>query len=278
MHPNQILGTNSEYNQQRVNWIPLNDNQLEEFDSFVCSQEQMQDYLKEKKFKQRNSEISYRILNHWEKLGLIDNDRPQGKGWRKFSVIDIVWMEIIKELRNFGYSNDKILTVKRDLINRAESGIISKNILFIYYVAMAICKKQAIFALVFSNGEIDFATVQEAAAAYSLGVAGNHIRINLNELIQKIYKRDLTPINTMLFQLSPTEFDVIKELRTKGKKNISIRSNDKKIEKIDTEMIFGKDVDIHELLSKDENQDLLIKKNKGKVVYAKKVTSKKYTD
>ena len=133
MHPNQILGTNSEYNQQRVNWIPLNDNQLEEFDSFVCSQEQMQDYLKEKKFKQRNSEISYRILNHWEKLGLIDNDRPQGKGWRKFSVIDIVWMEIIKELRNFGYSNDKILTVKRDLINRAESGIISKNILFIYY-------------------------------------------------------------------------------------------------------------------------------------------------
>jgi len=59
-----------------------------------------------------NKSISSRMLNHWEELNLIDNNRENGKGWRKFSILDSVWMEIIVELRNFGFPNDKILNVK----------------------------------------------------------------------------------------------------------------------------------------------------------------------
>ncbi|RYG08330.1 MAG: MerR family transcriptional regulator, partial [Chitinophagaceae bacterium] len=45
--------------------------------------------------------ISYRELNSWEKEGLLTVQR-EGREWRKFSVIDALWVKLIKELRGFG--------------------------------------------------------------------------------------------------------------------------------------------------------------------------------
>src|SRR2546421_3578374 len=46
---------------------------------------------------------SYRQINSWDKYGLIDIDR-QGAEWRKYSIMDSIWLNIIYELRCFGYT------------------------------------------------------------------------------------------------------------------------------------------------------------------------------
>ena len=51
-----------------------------------------------------NEDFSYRIINHWEKNGLLLNARPDGKGWRRYSIIDVIWINIMGALRDFGYS------------------------------------------------------------------------------------------------------------------------------------------------------------------------------
>ena len=78
-----------------------------------------------------NKSISSRMLNHWEELNLIDNNRENGKGWRKFSILDSVWMEIILELRNFGFPNDKILNVKNHFLN-TEGNVLAPGRIKVY--------------------------------------------------------------------------------------------------------------------------------------------------
>ena len=59
--------------------------------------------------------VSYRLLNYWEKCGLIISRRTSEKGWKQFSFIDLVWLNIIHNLRNFGYSIEKTNSIGKDI-------------------------------------------------------------------------------------------------------------------------------------------------------------------
>lgn len=68
--------------------------------------------------------LSYRILNDWDKKGLISGSRKnQDSGWRKFTVIDIIKFFIIIDLRKYGMPIPKIKKVIHDL---------SQNFVLIY--------------------------------------------------------------------------------------------------------------------------------------------------
>ncbi len=272
-YPHQIVAK-GEDPYSRTNWIPLNEGMLEEFDNFILSQKKIQARLSEKNIKQSNIHITSRLLNHWEKLGLIDDERPDGKGWRKFSICDIVWMELIHELRKFGFSNELIQNAKNDLIQRSTNKTISGNQLLQYNVGRVVCFRIPVFVLVFNTGEIEFASNQEASLAYSLETISNHIKIELNSIVQKLYKIDLTPENKSMFVLSPKEIEVLEEIRTNGFGNINVELKDKEITSITTEHKFGKGTSISELMKDFPNQDLEIKQRNGKVVFAKKKVKK----
>jgi len=52
---------------------------------------------------------------------LITSNRPDDKGWRRYSLIDVVWLNIIKELRRFGYPLDQILKVKKNISRKSDN-------------------------------------------------------------------------------------------------------------------------------------------------------------
>ena len=56
--------------------------------------------LNKKRYKLADEKLSSRVLNHWHKIGVIDDDRPEGKGWRKFSISEMMWISIVKTLRS----------------------------------------------------------------------------------------------------------------------------------------------------------------------------------
>ena len=58
--------------------------------------------------------ITYRQLNSWEKEGLLTVQR-EGREWRRFSIIDAVWVKLIKELREFGMSREQLKVTKQSL-------------------------------------------------------------------------------------------------------------------------------------------------------------------
>lgn len=61
---------------------------------------------------------SSRVLNHWDKQGLLLTTRDSHEEWRKFSFIDVVWINIITELREFGYPIPKIKKIKAKLLSK----------------------------------------------------------------------------------------------------------------------------------------------------------------
>ena len=63
----------------------------------------------------KDEQISARVLNHWLKNGLIEDERTDGKGWHRFSSSDVFWIRCIIKLRKFGVSIDDLLQVKRQL-------------------------------------------------------------------------------------------------------------------------------------------------------------------
>lgn len=79
--------------------------------------------FKEKRFTIKDTDLTYRTLNHWVSEGLIDDERNnEGQGWRKFSIYDRLWVQIILELRKYGISFEKIKSVKECLFFKNDIG------------------------------------------------------------------------------------------------------------------------------------------------------------
>ena len=55
----------------RANWIPLNDKMVNQLDEFIINQNEIQALLSEKRIKQSNNDITYRML---KALWLFENE------------------------------------------------------------------------------------------------------------------------------------------------------------------------------------------------------------
>lgn len=128
--------------------------------------------------------VSYRVINHWTAEGLLTDERESPRGWRKFTLKDLMWLRILSELREFGVSLDKLKRTKLTLFQPVHG--------FADYLeaATVVCtQRMAIktYLLVLANGQARLATQQDLDEAdefnsYPLSYA----RINLNILSREI--------------------------------------------------------------------------------------------
>ncbi|MEK7813761.1 MAG: MerR family transcriptional regulator [Candidatus Desantisbacteria bacterium] len=51
----------------------------------------------------KQTDITYRMINDWDSRGMFDAERQTMRGWRKFSMIDVIKLSIIKKLKDEGF-------------------------------------------------------------------------------------------------------------------------------------------------------------------------------
>ena len=86
---------------------------LNEFDNFLS-------FLTKKDFSIKETGLSYRTINNWSEKGLISHLR-QGEGkWHKLSLLELVEIQIYKELKELGFSIKKLTKVKNIFYNSPE--------------------------------------------------------------------------------------------------------------------------------------------------------------
>ena len=57
--------------------------------------------------------ITYRKLNDWDERGLLRADRQtKNTGWRRFSVMEVIILQIIADLKRFGFDDKRIRRVR----------------------------------------------------------------------------------------------------------------------------------------------------------------------
>lgn len=91
------------------------------FEGFAREQKQFLAFLSQPRFTVKQVKevvpgITYRQLNSWDSDGLLSPDRVGGeRGWRHFSVSDLVVLQIIYNLRYLGMSNARIKSMVKHL-------------------------------------------------------------------------------------------------------------------------------------------------------------------
>ncbi|MBI4778573.1 MerR family transcriptional regulator [Candidatus Desantisbacteria bacterium] len=61
----------------------------------------------------KHTDITYRMVNDWDLRGMFDAERQTMRGWRKFSIVDVIKLSIIKKLKGAGFPLYKL----KDILN-----------------------------------------------------------------------------------------------------------------------------------------------------------------
>ncbi len=158
--------------------------------------------------------ITYRQLNSWEQQNLLNGNR-EGREWRRFSVMDALWVKIIDELRSFGMSWEQIKGAKESLAFESKKCGVAMPLLE-FYTAFAIGNKMPALLLTFKDGiSVPCSLTQYTAAKENVGV-NNHIQISLNDLLQDMFPDvDLKPMYKTNTLIDVDEMELLAFLRTK---------------------------------------------------------------
>jgi DNA-binding transcriptional MerR regulator len=162
--------------------------------------------------------ISPRVLSHWIKQGLIEDERPEGKGWHRFSSSDMFWVKTLIKLRKFGVPIETLKSVKKEL--EVDGNSDSKRPLLEYYIAYTFFEKKPARILVFSNGEALIASQEEIDTALQFGtIQDDFISIDINRMLGNL----------------GSAIDYLNESQTEIEKAVSSALNDPEIRKVTIE-------------------------------------------
>ncbi len=221
--------------------------------------------LTEKRYTIKDTDTSYRVINHWCNAGLLDGSRDGNEnGWRKFSVVDLVWLRVVMELRGFGLSLDKIKVGYASFAGKYRQ---------IFECAILLCMmRKGISLIVFSDGYIEAVPRHAIATSESCGYLKEpaYLVISLNNCMEKVFPtRDYSPkLDT--FSLTENEIAVLHELRCSDSDEISIKMKNGDIHRVDTTKQHVGDIGkLSDILSKAAFGDFTIKKANGKITSVK---------
>jgi DNA-binding transcriptional MerR regulator len=81
-----------------------------------------------KEFIVQDVEISSRVFNHWVKEGIVDVTASNTRVVHTFNLVELIWLKLIKRLRDFGYPIEKLKILKDFLITPYDFGSLLKNL------------------------------------------------------------------------------------------------------------------------------------------------------
>lgn len=122
-------------------------------------------FISQKDIRKFLKDLTYRQINHWSNKGLVVATRNNVKsGWRKFSLLDVIKLQIISDLRKFGCS----LKIIKIILNNLEKHYfaplkdkkqsINKSLEFFLFSSMLGEKN---FLMIENDGNISFLNHQE---------------------------------------------------------------------------------------------------------------------
>lgn len=157
-------------------------------------------------------DITYKMLTDWEKAGLLDNNRD-GNEWRRFSIMDAIWLKIILELRSFGMSWKQIKITKESLEFQSKKCGVAMPLLE-FYTAFAIGNRMPVLLLVFQDGVAIPANYTQYKVSRDFLGLDNHIQLSLNNIIQGFFPDvDLKPTQKIEIPVDLDEMELLAFIR-----------------------------------------------------------------
>lgn len=238
-------------------------------------------FLNEKRFTMKDTDSSYRVINHWFTQGLLGDDvRESDKGWRKFSVVDLVWLTIIRELREYGLSLEKIKKSYKTAFYDLNTG---KNETYeLEFAILMAMMKRPIYGVVFPDGWFEIISdsgIQITNIVYRGDIENlSYISISINKCLKRIFpKKDFGPEIDLPNLLSKSEENILEVIREGNFDEVSIIFKNGEIDRIDTKETSNKESveKIMNMIQKTKFGDFKIKIQDGQIVFTEANQKKK---
>ncbi len=228
------------------------------------------------RYKVNQTGASYRVINSWFEQGIISASQKEDKGWRVFSLIEYIWLQIVVILRKFGYPLEKIKLMKESIFN--SDGGEDYN-MFLYYLSYPLTRKEVkqVVFMAFLDGSYEIALENEIRLSnQALHSISHYISININQILQSFFEKlNLMPVLESRLELSDDEMSLFLELRNKKYESIELKFKDGKIDMISGVEIIDPNNRISEILKDFDYQDIEIKKQAGNVVLIRRKVKQK---
>ena len=245
------------------NWFDVNF-----LGEFLNSDSKIKDLFNEQIYTIKDERISSRVLNHWYEMELINDDRPNKKGWKKFSFSEVVWIEVILKLRMFGLNLKSIKQVKEQIdIYKTSHNNKSKCLLLDFYMAVVLTSTIPVKIIVFESGQAEIVRQIDLDIANTCGfIVEDFISIDLNKLLDGLLKKKNVRADYLNYNISNIAKEIESSLSIDDVKSITIKVKDK-------DYVIGQ-----EFFSLDRSKamalmnvlqfgELIEKKNAGKSTY-----------
>lgn len=241
-------------------WFDLN------FPEFLYSDLKIIEQINQQTYTIGEEKLSSRVLNHWYQEGIITDDRPNNKGWKKFSFSEIVWMQIVIKLRRFGLDLQRIKKVKEqiDIYNTIKSQ--SKCPLLDFYIIVAITSSIPIKFIVFESGQAEIVKQTEIDLAnYLNNITEDFITIDINKLLNRIIAKKSVKADYFNYNKTEIEKEIFNSLYLDKDKSITIKLNNGKEFLVNKEKVLSSKKEMESLLNKlDYAQGSTIKRRNKK--------------
>ena len=227
-------------------------------------------WLNQKKYKISDTGVSYRTINHWCELGLVDDERKGAKqGWRVFSPLDMAWLRVIEQMRVFGLSLTMISSVHRSLFSSER-----RRKLFEFYLTKGY--SQSSYLLIFEDGNAELATQAELERSQRLSLIFDHLSIDLRPIWIKVtgMSRAIKDVPESV-RLNPEEVQLLLLIRQGGYESITAHFKDGKVEMLESKEAIATEKRIVDLLKDGKYQEIELKQKDGKIVSVKRTLKKK---
>jgi hypothetical protein len=226
--------------------------------------------LNNKKNTVKDSGATYRQINHWAKTGLIeDKSRKSAEGWRRLSFLDLVWIQVIVELRRYGVPLE-LLKIARSAIFEVpdKPGVVRPE--FEYAIANCLVKNPRAFLVVFfSDGSAevtDEATLELSRTSTAFNPT-SYLVVDLNHCCRSLSPKTPLPGFRVKPTLSDEELSVIESVRSGKYDVVEVHRRDGEIDIIkcrSKKQAAAKKLDV--LVRKMEFGEFSVKVQKRKVV------------
>ena len=243
---------------------------------FLGSANELKKQFNDQKYSISEEKISSRLLNHYYLEGIVDDDRPNGKGWKKFSISEIIWIQIIVKLRRFGLDLKRIKAAKDEINQYKLKDSISKFPLLDFYSIVALQSNEPIKFIVFESGEAHIVRQIDIDIANQVGlIVEDFISIDINRLVSEVFTKKTIQtdyLNYSNIPKSPLIKEIENSLSAKDIQSITIRVKNQ--DYLVDEEFFTKDkVKANALMSALKFGRLVENRNGGKSTY--QITNKK---
>lgn len=123
----------------------------------------------------------------WESYGLIEDNRIDNTGRKKYSFTESLWADLIKQLKRFGLHSKTIIPIKEMLCQTEDKAGISTFPLLDFYISF-ILRNEQVFLLTDDNASSFLITKVHLDTVESLpNYKHDHmVRINLNSLVNRL--------------------------------------------------------------------------------------------